>query len=300
MMAGRDTNAGSLADIPEQMHELLRAFVAEPTAERREALMTFADAHADDQAIDYVRHAHTVAREVQVQAEGPGRYTGPPLVAASEEPLPDDPGPSPRVRGAHGWVALAAEGDDFTITLDTRRVGSGTSQGAWVLLGPDGAEVASGACVPGQSIEIPVTDAHAGLYNLVANPDRHALIAACDARLFALCGMETAYIGPVPRQYFLPEPGAERVEVQLVSSPPGELGRLIVYDPDGAVAADRETGETAAVTVALDIPERFAGRAWSLEITRASTGTLEDNRLVLGAGVIPLLATDRSRLMVPR
>jgi len=29
MMAGRDTNAGSLADIPEQMHELLRAFVAE-------------------------------------------------------------------------------------------------------------------------------------------------------------------------------------------------------------------------------------------------------------------------------
>ncbi len=279
---------------------LLRAFVADPSAERRAALMTYADAHADDQAIDYVRHVHTVAREVRVQAEGPGRYTGPPLVAASDEPLPEDPGPSPRVRGAHGWVVLADRGDDFTITLDTRRVGGGTSQGAWVLLGPDGAEVASGACVPGRSVEIPVTDAEAGLYNLVANPDRHALIAACDAPRFALYGTETAYIGPAPRQYFLPEPGATHFEVQLVSSPPGELGRLIIYDPDGAVAADRETGETAAVTVALDIPPQSAGRAWSLEITRASRGTLEDNRLVLGAEVIPLLATDPSRLMVPR
>ncbi|HUS79654.1 MAG TPA: DUF4838 domain-containing protein [Armatimonadota bacterium] len=283
---------------------LLREMDEHPSQQAREALVAFADQHQTDMSFDYKLHEAGVMRPPELPALAPGGrgyYSGGPLKPASDAPTPAEAKAlSAWCRGAHGWVVLAEEGQSFTLTIKQRRIGSRMNLANCVLLGPDG-EVAGQAEVDvTEDGVISVERAQAGVYNLVISAGSNAVRVTCDADHFALLGPEISFLSATPRYWFTPAAGAASVRLQLETASPGETATLILYDPAGNEVARGDTMTRSSFAAQAQIPEAMRGRPWSLQITKAAEGVCEDNILTLGPEIVPLLATDPSRLMVPQ
>jgi len=206
------------------------------------------------------------------------------------------------VRGVHGFVVLAEEGDSFNITVKVRRLGRYLDSTTAVLFDPHGEETATEVAGVGADKTIAVETAQAGVYNLVVNTGANACWVYCDARNFALWGDTPHFLSATPRLYFLPRAGAKSFELTLRTDTdsPGETATLTVYDPEGNAVAEGDTVTHKAGYAALvAVPEQFTGKPWSFRLGKAEEGVCEDNQVRLGGDVLPFLATHPSRLVLP-
>ena len=74
---------------------------------------------------------------------------------------------------------------------------------------------------------------------------------------------------------------------------------MTVFDPNGQQVARGDTVASKTYKAKVSVPAELAAKPWSLRLTRASKGAMEDLSLTLGPGCARFLATHPSRLLVP-
>ena len=200
-------------------------------------------------------------------------------------------------RGKHAFAVLVREGEMLRGQLEVQRVGRYESGCAYIVLGPDGKQVAAGRAALGEPAEIRGPADGVGLYAVLLDSSSNAARLGFENGPACLLGPRADLIRAQPRTYFLPMPGATRLKVALESPSPGETAEIVLRDPDGNEVARADTVAQERVTVAAEVTDATRGRPWSIDLGRASKGACEDMTVEIVEGAVPLLATHPSRLM---
>ncbi|MGI5819579.1 MAG: hypothetical protein ACOX9R_15925 [Armatimonadota bacterium] len=198
----------------------------------------------------------------------------------------------------HQWLRspnlllVAAEaGREVAIALQFDQVGAGTDRLQWEISDGEGTLLASDRGEEGEDATVRFTPERDGLHYVLvsASRSRYAVLSSnaplglyAGARLHTMMGAERLY-------FHVPE-GTERFTVLGEGSSARETIRVNVYAPDGEFVATAQSDEEdleAPVTVE---PGDAAGATWTLEISRADVGILEDNHLTLEAPLPPVVS----------
>ena len=220
------------------------------------------------------------------------------MPASAETPAPASLQASPAVRGTSVWLAIADPGEAFEVSVTPRQMGRYMEPTGADLTDPSDQLVEAINVGPKATGTIAVEEAQAGTYVLRMAPGRMAARATSTARTFVLVGSTQNFVGPTPRLYFLPEPGADEITVTLESTPPGETAAITVWDPSGAeVFAGHTHDNVSVVGESFTLTGGNRG-AWSLKVDKVPDGYIED-ALVTVKGAVPYFATDPARLVLP-
>ena len=221
---------------------------------------------------------------------GVGPYNAPAVPAGGKEP-------AFTVRGKHTFVVLVRKGETLRGRLGVQRLGRYESGCAYVVLAPDGTQIAAGQAALGQSAEVRGPADRPGLYAVVLDTGSNAAQLTVANASACLLGPRMGLIRAQPRAYLMPMPGATRLKIALESPSPGETAEIVLRDGDGHEVARADTVTEKRVTVAAQVPEALRGRPWSIDLGRASKGSCEDFTVEILRGAAPLLATHPSRLL---
>lgn len=281
----------------------MQQYLAGPTNERKDRLAAILDdvEAAHRLSVDFVSlRQQLTSRRPSLAAVVPEALRGRHLVPYSEAPLPAEAAQAaPTLRGTHAHAILLQADETLTATVKVRRLGRYLGPTAWTLLSPDGSRLAEGEASVEEASQVTCEAPEAGLYLLLTASAPNACQVTAANQYTVLVGPELHFLGATSRLHFLCAPDTAALRLTLKTDAPGETGKLSVYDPEGQLVAEGETGpERPSVSLVVPVPEPLRGKTWSLSLGRASQGTCEDLTLTMAEGTLPLLATDPSRLLV--
>ena len=221
-----------------------------------------------------------------------------PLVAEPEEGVELAAIP---IRGAQGFVALLGEGERFRARIHCRRVGRYTTPCTWQLFAPDDQAVAKGSIEPKKSADLDMAVATPGTYNLVVDSGRNCGRVTLLNRHAAMLGHDVHLIhGGGPLYVYAPKDLAQ-FAVTLKTPGPGETAVLTVRDSRGEVMGQQATGgPRTKVAVTVRKPDPKLGAVYSVALSPAPTGVLEDATLRLDLAMPGYWASAPDRLVAPR
>ncbi len=220
-----------------------------------------------------------------LQRLGKGAMLLPPPVTGETVKLP-----TVKLRQENLLLIGAKANTPIALTLRQHPVARYESPLRWELYDPGRKRIASGAIPHGASGEVRFTPATDGVCFLAASAGPCAYSvenANAPVALFAADGLSLIY--GARQLYFHVPVGVARFTVTVRGSG-AETVRLNVADPTGKRAASVQTtpkSERASVAVASG---EAAGKTWSLELTRADDGVLEDCTIQLGRELPSCLA----------
>lgn len=198
--------------------------------------------------------------------------------------------PPVKLRGANLLVVACQAGQESQITIKDFAVGKSQGDVVWRVRSPTLEQTATGTIAHGQSGAIRFTAPNTGLYLVEVTVDGCAWsVTSSNVPVGLYAGDALRVIGPAKRLYFALPSGCRRFEVQAQGQGV-ETVRINVFHPEGKLA---DTGQTVPqenkirIKVSADKP---SDQPWSLEITRAEQGVLEDSSLKFDPAVVPLLS----------
>jgi len=165
----------------------------------------------------------------------------------------------------------------------------------WDLRDSSMAKMRSGAIPYAETETITFTPARDGVYllGLTAGRGWYSLISA-NVPVGLHAGTRLSFINGVERLYFH-VPTKDQFHVEAGGSGL-ETVRVNVYGPSGRqVATGQTTPERTRVRIGVGAGKGAAG-IWSLEITKADEGKLEDNWIRLDAKLPPVLSPSREQV----
>ncbi|MGD9496513.1 MAG: DUF4838 domain-containing protein [Armatimonadota bacterium] len=278
---------------------LLRQMHLTASEEAFAAVEHFVAEHPDSLGFDRTMHRRSIAAPRHTEIPRELRYDGPPITAASDEPVPPEAlVAAPAVRHTAVYLIAPRRGEPFTVTIRPRRMGRYLDPTGASLRTLDGTEVATANVGPTAEQTLEVGAADVPFYVLLVNAGANAAAVTCDAQAFVLASIEPHFVGPTPRMYFLTRPGAEQVEVGLTTEAPGEIAQVTVWDARGEQVGWARTGPEETVRVQAAVPADQRPAVWSLRIDKVPEGYIEDAQVSL-RGALPYLATDPARLVHP-
>ena len=191
-------------------------------------------------------------------------------------------------RGDYLLLVQAKAGEPVTLQLQHNPLGKQWSQIFYVVHDPDGVRIA-GDGIEERSAEITFTPEVDGLHLMgVSAGDWGGAwrIVSANAPLAIYWPESLHTFRGATRLYFRVPEGMDVVEVPVTGGSP-ETVRGILRNPEGEVMADQQTGgEVGRVALTADATPGV----WSVELTKADTGTLEDCSVVHGEGLPPVLS----------
>ncbi len=197
--------------------------------------------------------------------------------------------PAVSLRATNVLLVAAEAGRPVHIELAYQQVGSYTADLNWHVKTPQGKDLASGT-IPqgghGTATFIPPTD---GVYPVLVSAGSCAFSVLGSDVPVALYADELAIIGGAKRLYFKVPRGLRQFTLSIRTGGE-ETARLSVYGPGGTLVA---TGQTTPKSHALKMTVsagQHAGEVWSLSLTKADEGVLEDVRLTMGPELPPALS----------
>ncbi len=198
--------------------------------------------------------------------------------------------PIVKLRGDNLIVLACTAGKPVEIALQNVPVGRYDSPLCWDLRNPKMEQIASGTVPHAQSGAVQFKPDVDGVYFVgVSSGSCAYTIVKSNAPLALYAAAGLSVIQEAKRLYFSVPP--EITEFALsVRGQGAETVRLNVFDPGGQQVATCQTSKAiqdAGVTVK---PGEAAGKTWSLELTRADEGVLEDARLTLDTKLPPTLS----------
>jgi len=198
--------------------------------------------------------------------------------------------PTVRLRGENLILLAAKAGVPVRVTLKNQPVGQYKSLLVWDVRSPDLTKIASGTIPHNQAGAVSFTPTADGVYLLGASAGSCAYaVAGANVPVGLYAGERLHLIHAAKRLYFKVPEGVDQFKLPVEGSG-GETVRVNVLDPEGTqVATGQTTLETTKITVDVPVGNQ-AGKTWSLEITRADTGVLEDNAIQLDAKLPPTLS----------
>jgi len=198
--------------------------------------------------------------------------------------------PGVKLRGENVLLVVGKAGQTVHVTLRNQPVARYRSFLAWELRDPELAEFARGTIPHGEQGTITFTPKIDGIYLLGASAGSCAYsVVGANVPVGLYAGEPLKLIQGAKRLYFKVPASLDRFTLTIQGSG-GETVRLNVFDPAGTqVAAGQTTLGGTKVDVEVAAGDRGGG-TWSLELTRADTGVLEDNSIKLDAKLVPALS----------
>ncbi len=262
------------------------------------ALNGFVAEHPDTLAFDQTMHREAVVAPRRTRIPPDLRYAGPDVVAVADAAVPEEAmTAAPAIRTTAIYLIVPEPGSAFSVTVRPRKMGRYLDPTAVSLRTPDDEEIASANVGPTSEETVRVETADRPWYLLLVNAGANAARITSDARAFVLATDSPHFVGPSPRMYFLPGPDAETVTVVLNTEAPGETALVTIRDPEGVEVGRLLTGEQDTVRLEIDLADHPQG-PWSLKVDRTPDGYIEDAQVDL-RGILPYLATDPARLVLP-
>ena len=228
-----------------------------------------------------------------------GKHIGLKAKPWTTDPMPPDAAEKAFItRGEHSYVLLLKAGEEVRGRVEVRRVGRRAAACEVRVVGPDRAVLCQTRATLGRPATIRVKAKKAGLHGIGIASGKNAGVLYIQNQYCCLMGRRQHLIYEQPRIWFLVKAGAKKARLKLRTWSPGETARMAVYDPGGKEIVRGDTVAKSSFHVNAPVAVTHAGKAWSLTLTKASQGTLEDIILSLGQGCGRLLATHPSRLLV--
>ncbi len=216
----------------------------------------------------------------------PGAVRGPAETATR-------PGGEPVLLRGENLLLIAAEkGRRVAVTLGNVPIADYDNVLLWTLRDPSRKLLGTGKVPMKRAGEVGFTPEADGTYMLAVSAGRCAyVVAGADAAVGVYAGPRRplAAIRGAKRLWFHVPPGTKRFAVGAEGRG-RETVRVEVYDAGGTrVAAGETTPDQETVTVPVTVDGREGG-TWSLAMTRAETGTLEDASVALSGLAAPVLS----------
>lgn len=198
--------------------------------------------------------------------------------------------PVVRLRGPNLLLVGGRAGQPFEVTLRHEKVASYVADVEWELMTADWDSLATGTIPHGQQGTIRHTPNADGLYLISVTAGACAYsVASSTAPLAIYAGDGVSLVYGAERLYFRVPAGVQAFTVGA-EGPSGETVRLTVYDPKGGrVATDQTTMTRDKAQIEVAAAEH-PGRVWSLTLTQADEGVLEDCTLHLDPKLPPAVS----------
>jgi len=205
--------------------------------------------------------------------------------------------PTVKLRQENLLLIATKAGTPVALTLRQHPVARYESPLMWELHDPAWKRIASGAIPQGAADTVKFTPAAGGIYTLAASAGPCAYsVETANAPVSLHAGGGLSVIYGARRLYFHVPEGAARFTLAVRGSG-AETVRLNVFDPEGNKAGSAQTTpKSPRASVELKSGEA-SGKTWSLELTRADEGVLEDSTLQLGPELPPALALDPAHVL---
>jgi len=198
--------------------------------------------------------------------------------------------PTVWLRGSNLMLVAGRAGQPVEIELNFGQVGPGEDLITWEVSDRDGNLVANQKGEPGEDATVAFTPEHDGLYYVLVTAGSSKYAVAATNAPVGLYAVRLHTISGAERLYFRVPEGTEQFTVLGEGSSGHETIRVDVSDPDGRmVAAGQSNAEETEAPVQVQVGERDGG-VWSLAITRADVGILEDNMITLEEPLPPVLS----------
>lgn len=205
--------------------------------------------------------------------------------------------PGVKLRGDNLSVVSVTAGRPLEVLLRDVPVGRYDAPLRWELRDSSMKPLVSGTIPHGESGSVQFVPEADGLFFLALSSGSCAYsIVKANAPLGLYAAEGLSLIGGVERLWFHVPDGTDTFGV-TVSGQGAETARLNVYDPEGAPVATAQTSAKQQSAKATITPgNERAGGVYSLEITRADEGVLEDCTVTLDAKLPPTLSLAREQV----
>jgi len=203
------------------------------------------------------------------------------------------PAKLPRVllRGTNVLVVAGQAGQPTEITLGFHAVNNGKGPIVWQALDRDGNDLASGVGPKSGDAKLVVPPQRERIFFVLASAGRscwQVTGANCPVGLYAGTDLHTMH-GAKQLFFRVPE-GVEEFSIAGKGSSTRETVRVSVTNPKGETVATGESdGRKLEVTLAV-ATGKGAGATWSLAISKAQEGILEDSMVRLPEPLPPVLS----------
>lgn len=277
----------------------VRGFASDPSEDSWAQIQQVGEALNGSLAIDDRYHRYLYGGSYRLAIGGSGRYEGEAL-----QPIGLGPAPASSfdvalpLRGPHGLLIWADEGEDVWVNLVCDQLGSYYDPLGYELRGPEGGMIARGSLGVGATRDVQAAAPRAGVYNTLLGAGQNRALVKAENQHAVLRGRKLHFSGDVPRLFFYVPDGLERLNIKLSTESPAETGELRVYSPSGRRAFVGDTTETSILTAEVDVPAGTSGMPWSLDVGQADSGVVDDVFIELPAEVPPYLATAAERLLI--
>lgn len=216
-----------------------------------------------------------------------------PSVEAPSLAVPDKAGrteyPSVRVRQDNVVLLACKAGRPVEVQLKASRVGSSPPLLMWEVRDPALEKIASLTTPQEQAATVKFMPARDGLYLLGASAGGAAWsIAHANVPVGLYAGQPLHIIFGAKRLYFHVPAGLREFSLRVAGSG-AETVRLNVFAPDGRQVATSQTTQQTQVDLQVPVGDD-ADSVWSLELTRADIGPLEDSTIRLDPKLPPVLS----------
>ncbi|MGD9496650.1 MAG: hypothetical protein AB7Y46_10130 [Armatimonadota bacterium] len=211
---------------------------------------------------------------------GEAGVVGPPVTGETVE------FPPVNLRARNLVLVNAEAGRPIEIGVRSNRVGSAETDLDWEVHDLTWATLATGSVPFGEPGTISFTPPEDGVYAFVVSAGSCSYTLLSANVPVGILAAQAGIMGGPARLYFSVPAGMERFTVSARSFG-AETVRLNLYDPEGNLIATDQTTPTVEHVMLTAEPGDDAGKTWSVEITQADEGVLEDVRVSLGEGLPP-------------
>jgi hypothetical protein len=198
--------------------------------------------------------------------------------------------PVVRLRRENLLLVAGKKGKPLDLVLQNHPISSYKSFLAWELRNLDMIKVASGTIQYAQSGTVTFIPEDDGIYLLGVTAGQCAYSVVSSTTPVGLyAGNRLSFIHAVNRIYFSVPDNVEQFTITARGSG-AETVRVNVFSPEGnRVATGQTTLEQETVKIQVSAGDNSVG-VWSLELTRADEGTLEDYSISLDPKLPPILS----------
>jgi hypothetical protein len=198
--------------------------------------------------------------------------------------------PTPKLRGENLLLLACQAGQQVEVTLRNRPISRYKSLLFWELRDPNMKPVASEKIAHDQTGTVRFTPTTNGIYMLGVSAGSCAyspLSSNVPVGLYAGQGLH--FIQGVERLYFHVPEALKKFSI-TVEGDGAETVRVNILDPSGQQVASGQTSRRTSLAK-VEVPVgTSAGATWSLQLTRADEGTLEDHSVKLDSKLPPVLS----------
>ncbi len=195
-----------------------------------------------------------------------------------------------RMRGGNVLLIAGQRGKPVALVLKNRPVARYECTLTWRLRSLDQSELDSGTIPHNGTGTVAFTPKEDGLFLLGITAEACAYsVLSTNAPFGILAADGASFIYGAERLYFHVPAGLLRFTIRFRGSG-AETVRVDVYRTDGTLAASGQTSLEEANDMVTVVTGNQTGGVWSLSISQAETGVLDDNRIYLDRKLPPTLS----------